>query len=188
MLEELYNFCKKHKDEHKSCGGEPYKSYDKLASVIKDFTTTNKSKSSFKFLEVGTAVGFTSYILSHFPVVCSEIYLDTIEFHQDHVDLARENIQNWGGDVSKINFHTGDAKDILPSLSSEFYDLIFFDGYGAKLVFYKEFERLLSSGGLLITANKFLKSTEIEYFTELENTEKWAFVEDFADTKIYRKK
>lgn len=174
-LDNLYKEAKGHKENHKSCGGEPYKSYDKLFDIVK------KEPSGIKVLEVGTAVGFTTFILHN-----GGNFVDTIEFHQEHIDLAKENISKWGGDVSLIKFHTGDAKDILPTLSTT-YDLIFFDGYGAKLSFYKDFERLLKVDGLLITANQHLKSTESEYFTELEDKTKWEFIEEFADTKVYKK-
>ena len=179
-LEELYNQAKKHKDSHKSCGGEPYKSYDKLFEII---STLDREQ---RILEVGTAVGFTTFILHN-----KNNFVDTIELHQEHIDMAKVNIEEWGGNTSKINFFMGDAKDILPTLpdneSTGVYDVIFFDGYGAKLVFYKDFARLLKVGGLLITANQHLKSTEPEYFKEFEDGEKWQFIQEFADTKVYKK-
>jgi predicted O-methyltransferase YrrM len=186
MLEDLqilYNFAKEHKDNHKSCGGEPYKSFEKLSEIVVSAGAAEGRPGELKILEVGTAVGFTTFILQN-----KNNFVDTIEFHQEHIDLAKQNIQNWGGDISKINFFLGDAKDVLPKIEeTEKYDLIFFDGYGAKLYFYEGFKRLLKIGGLLITANQHLKSTEIEYFKELEKTDNWKFVEEFADTKVYRK-
>jgi len=176
QLKELYNSAKVHKDNHKSCGGEPYKSFEKLSSIINGF------KTPLKILEIGTAVGFTTYILQN-----NINSVDTIELHQDHIDLAKQNISGWGGDVSKVNFISGDAKDILPTLRESTYDLIFFDGYGAKHIYYPDFLRLLKQGGMLITANKYLKSTEEEYFNELENTEIWKFVEEFEDTRVHMK-
>ncbi len=75
----------------------------------------------------------------------------------------------------------------LEEMIANNYDLIFFDGYGAKLIYYTDFERTLKSGGTLITANQHLKSTESEYFKRLEDVNKWEFIEEFADTKIYKK-
>jgi len=177
-LQDLYNQAKNHKDNHKSCGGEPYKSFEKLYEIVNQF------KTEIKILEVGTAVGFTTFILQN-----KINTIDTIELHQEHIDEAKVNIIGWGGDINKANFLQGDAKEILPTLHlpGEGYDIIFFDGYGAKLIFYNDFERLLKIDGLLITANQHLKSTEQEYFNELENSDKWQFIEEFDDTKVYKK-
>lgn len=179
-LKDKYNQALEHKLNHVSCGGEPYKSYDKLYEIV------NKYSQPINILEVGTAAGFTTFILQN-----KINTIDTIELHQEHIDLAKENITKWGGDVAKISFLQGDAKNILPTLTtpgkSGGYDVIFFDGYGAKLIFYKDFERLLKVGGLLITANQHLKSTELEYFNELNNQNIWEFIEEFADTKVYKK-
>lgn len=189
-LDELYIFAKEHKDNHKSCGGEPYKSYNKLAEIIN--SKENTSSGPLKILEIGTAVGFTTYILQGaISPRGARGWVDTIEYHPEHIEEAKKNISAWGGDIFKINFFAGDAEDILKNLPRStgvgIYDLIFFDGYGAKLIFYNDFKRLLKVGGLLITANQHLKSTEKEYFQELENTKTWEFIEEFADTKVYRK-
>jgi predicted O-methyltransferase YrrM len=119
--------------------------------------------------------------------------VDTIEFHHEHIEEAKKNITEWGGDIGRVTFFEGDARDILeaPPLGEGFgervYDVIFFDGYGVKLEFYKDFERLLKSNGLLIVANQHLKSTEPEFFKELENTNLWEFLKEFADTRVYKK-
>jgi predicted O-methyltransferase YrrM len=182
-LQTLYNIAKEHKDNHKSCGGEPYKSYERLKEIVESAGAAAGRPTDLTILEVGTAVGFTTFILQN-----KNNFVDTIEFHQDHIDMAKENISAWGGDTSKINFFTGDALEILPYINPDTkYDLIFFDGYGAKLNFYNDFKRLLKVGGLLITANQHLKSTEREYFKELQDEKTWEFIEEFADTKVYKK-
>jgi predicted O-methyltransferase YrrM len=175
-LQEKYNQAKEHKENHTSCGGEPYKSFEKLFQILNGF------EKPLKVLEIGTAVGFTTFILQN-----KVNSVDTIELHQEHIDLAKENIASWGGELGKINFISGDAKDILPTLEANTYDLIFFDGYGAKYIYYPDFLKLLKQSGMLITANKFLKSTEVEYFNELENTQIWKFLEEFGDTKVHIK-
>lgn len=175
-LEDLYKEAKAHKDSHPSCGGEPYKSYEKLDEIIKN------EGGPLRILEIGTAVGFTTFILQN-----NDNHVDTIEFHKEHIDLAKENIKKWGGDVSKIDFMEGDAKDILPTLSDNTYDIIFFDGYGVKEAFYNEFVRILKVNGILITANKHLKSTEQAFFEPFEHEGEWKLEEEFADTVVYRK-
>lgn len=194
-LKELYKIAKLHKDNHKSCGGEPYKSYNKLFEVKLNFLNKKNldQVNDVKILEIGTAVGFTTFVL-HSAITpvpyggeTEGSKIDTIEFHQEHIDEAKRNITEWGGDVSKINFLQGDAKDILKNLRVCDYDLIFFDGYGAKMDFYNEFKRILKKNGLLITANKYLKSTEKEYFENLQNKEVWEFIENFDDTEVHMK-
>lgn len=162
-------------------GGEPYKSYDKLFEITKKLSE-NKI---LKILEIGTAVGFTTFILHN-----QKNFVDTIEFHQEHIDEAKTNVTAWGGDITKINFIVGDAKDILEKLPEKeggLYDIIFFDGYGVKHLFYNYFESLLKKDGLLITANKHLKSTENIFFEELSDSNKWELVDEFADTIVHRK-
>ena len=183
-LQDLYEIAQKHKDEHlegkRRCGGEPYKSYTKLFKMIEEFSKQNKV---VKILEVGTAVGFSTYILQK----ASGAQVDTVEFYQVHVDLAKKNILDWGAEINKVNFFVGDASEILPTLSSDSYDIIFFDGFGVKYFFYKQFERLLKTGGLLITANIFLKSTEEKYFQEIKESTRWKLAEEFDDTQVHKK-
>lgn len=179
-----YEQAKKHKDEHvedgRKCGGEPYKSFDKLFEIVKDFST--KHEGEIKVLEIGTAVGFTTFVLQS-----TNAQVDTIEHHQLHIDLAKENIKNWGGDISKANFYVGEAIDVLTNMVAEKYDVIFFDGYGVKEDFYTEFDRLLAQNGLLIVANRHLKSTDQNFFTHLQDKNMWEYVEEFADTVVYKK-
>jgi predicted O-methyltransferase YrrM len=187
-----YNQAKKHKDEHvennRRCGGEPYKSADKLFEVVKTFAEQSKQE-NFKILEIGTAVGFTTFVLQKaIQSTNKESTIDTIEYYKTHIDEARKNIEAWGGESSGINFLEGDAENILPTLVTNSYDLIFFDGYGVKQKFYHDFESLLKVDGVLITANKHLKSTEQEFFDELESKKQWKFLESFADTDVYQKK
>lgn len=175
-LSEMYTEAKRHKEEHKSCGGEPYKSYEKLFEVINNFGTP------VRVLEIGTAVGFTTCILQN-----RENLVDTIEFHCEHIAEARKNILKWGGDVNKIDFLEGDAAYILEALNDDTYDIIFFDGYGIKNIYYPHFERLIKKNGILITANRHLKSTESEFFLNFSDTNEWKLEEEFDDTLVYRK-
>ncbi len=180
-LKDLYEIAKTHKDSHKSCGGEPYKSYDKLFEITKNLSE-NKV---LKILEIGTAVGFTTYMLHN-----QKNNVDTIEFHQEHIDEAKINITTWGGEIDKINFIVGDAKDVLETLPEKergIYDIIFFDGYGVKHYFYEYFFKLIKKDGVLITANKHLKSTENIFFDELKDNNKWQFIEEFSDTVVHKK-
>lgn len=193
-LSDLYQIAKDHKDNHKSCGGEPYKSYEKLYEIVHEFSKQIPQAKEVRILEIGTAVGFTTYILqSAFLPNFSKLVLDTIEFHQEHIDEAKKNLEKWnienctGNENFEINFFVGDAKDILPKLETNHYDIIFFDGYGVKLDFYNDFERILKPGRFLITANSHLRSTEQTFFEKLKDENHWQFIEAFADTTIHKK-
>jgi predicted O-methyltransferase YrrM len=185
MFEKKYNDAKKHKEEHASCGGEPYKSADDLFELL-------KNNSSENILEIGTAVGFTTYVLAR---TMPNANIDSIEMHAEHIEIAKENLKKWGEEkigesrinLEKINFICSDARDILHRLEAYKYDIIFFDGYGPKLEFLKEYERIMKIGGLLISANSHLKSAEQEYFEELNTNKTWEFVAEFADTRVYKK-
>jgi predicted O-methyltransferase YrrM len=186
-LKTLYTIAKEHKDLHKSCGGEPYKSYEDLYQTLVTFAN---GRENLHALEIGTAVGFTTYLLQC-AISPRQVggWIDTIEFHQEHIDLAKENIINWGGNISNINFLTGDALNVLPTLLDASYDIIFFDGYGVKGKFYEQFKRLIKPGGLLVVCNIFLKSTESSFFQNLQNDQNlWDLVKEFADTKVFNNK
>jgi predicted O-methyltransferase YrrM len=179
-LETLYNEALAHKQQHKSCGGEPYKEYLKLDKIVKDENI--RLGKPLKILEIGTAVGFTAYILQN-----KVNLVDTIEWDAEHLKLASENIQKWGGLVGKMIFLLGDAMLELPTLKNDDYDIIFFDGFGVKQEFYPHFLRCLKLGALLIVANSHLKSTEQAFFEEINRGARFKLLDEFTDTKVYKK-
>ena len=93
--------------------------------------------------------------------------------------------KNWEklGIPSQINSHYGKAEELLPKLFIQ-YDFIFFDGYAPSMKFLIHFERLLKKGGLLVTANLFLKDPKGgKYVRAVQNTRRWQS-EFFADSVI----
>lgn len=176
-LQELYNFAKNHKDTHRGCGGEPYKSYQRLFDIVKNYA---QDKEAVEILELGTAIGFTAIVMRS---ANANIFVDTIDTHTEHIKIAKSWSREYGG----INVIQADVFKILPYLETDKYDIVFYDVYGAKYKFLADLDRVLKKGGLLITANSHLKSTEEEYFQELKGKNQWVFLEEFEDTIVYRK-
>ena len=101
-------------------------------------------------LEVGTAVGFSSVFMSmHNPVPCQ---ITTIENYEKRIPIARENFIRAGKEES-IRLLSGDALELLPTLSGP-YEFIFMDAAkGQYIHFLPEVLRLLAPGGTLVSDN-----------------------------------
>lgn len=103
-----------------------------------------------KILEVGTAIGFSSLLMSEYaPKGCK---ITTIENYEPRISIARSNFEkNNKSDV--ITLLEGDATEILPTLTEE-YDFIFMDAAkGQYINFLPEIMRLLRVGGILVSDN-----------------------------------
>ncbi len=116
-------------------------------SLLRFLVTLTKPAS---ILEVGTAVGFSAILMAdHAPADCR---ITTIENYEKRIPRARENFKAAGYE-EKITLLSGDAADILPTLTGP-YDLIFMDAAkGQYIHFLPEVMRLLPKGGLLISDN-----------------------------------
>lgn len=103
-----------------------------------------------KILEVGTAIGFSSLLMSEYaPKGCK---ITTIENYEPRISIARSNFEKKNkSDV--ITLLEGDATEILPTLTEE-YDFIFMDAAkGQYINFLPEIMRLLRVGGILVSDN-----------------------------------
>lgn len=107
-----------------------------------------------RILEIGTAIGYSSILMSEFLRDGGEI--TTIERYTKMIELAKKNIDKAG--LSKaINILEGNAEEILPALKGE-YDLIFIDAAkGQYLEFLNHCMRLLRVGGIIISDNVLYK-------------------------------
>lgn len=107
-----------------------------------------------KILEIGTAIGYSSILLS--KTLCPGGIIDSIENNEEMIRIAKNNI-NMSGCKDVINIIPGDAAEILPYLDKR-YDLIFIDAAKGQ---YPEFLphclRMLNNKGLLITDNVLYK-------------------------------
>ena len=119
-------------------------------------------------LEVGTAVGYSSILMSeNMPENC---HITTIENYDKRIPVARNNFKR-AGKEDKITLIEGDALEVLKELEGSF-DFIFMDAAkGQYINYYPHVYRLLSEGGLLISDNVLQDGDIIEshYIVERRN-------------------
>ena len=103
-----------------------------------------------KILEEGTAVGYSSILMSeNMPQNCR---ITTIENYEKRIPVAKNNSKR-AGKEEVITLLEGDAMDILKELDGT-YDFIFMDAAkGQYINFLPELLRLMPAGGLLISDN-----------------------------------
>lgn len=107
-------------------------------------------KRPVKILEVGTAIGFSTLLMSEYA--STECHITTIEKYEKRIPIAKKNFQDAKKEES-ITILTGDASQILKELSGSF-DFIFMDAAkGQYIHFLPEVLRLMEPGGLLISDN-----------------------------------
>lgn len=103
-----------------------------------------------RVLEVGTAVGFSTLLLSEYGP--EHMHITTIENYEKRIPIAKANFEK-AGKTKQITLLEGDAAEILKTLE-EPYDFIFMDAAkGQYLAFLPDCVRLLKKGGILITDN-----------------------------------
>lgn len=107
-------------------------------------------KQPSSILEVGTAVGYSSILMSeNMPQGCT---ITTIENYDKRISVARENFRR-AGKENVIKLIEGDAAKVLKELTG-CYDMIFMDAAkGQYISFLPDILRLLPKGGLLISDN-----------------------------------
>lgn len=118
-----------------------------MQSLLKFLLALSKPKN---ILEVGTAIGFSSLLMSEYgPANCR---ITTIEKYEKRILQAKENFRRAGAE-ERITLLEGDAADILKELKGT-YDLIFMDAAKGQYIFFlPDILRLLAPGGLLVSDN-----------------------------------
>ena len=103
-----------------------------------------------KILEVGTAVGYSSILMSeNMPEKCT---ITTIENYDKRIPVARNNFKR-AGKENVITLIEGDALEVLKTLEGP-YDFIFMDAAKGQYINYlPDIKRILRKGGLLISDN-----------------------------------
>ncbi len=103
-----------------------------------------------RILEVGTAVGYSSILMSeNMPQNCK---ITTIENYDKRIPVAKNNFKR-AGKENVITLIEGDALEVLKTLDGP-YDFIFMDAAKGQYINYlPDIKRVLREGGLLISDN-----------------------------------
>ena len=116
-------------------------------SFLKVLLTIQKPK---RILEVGTAVGFSAVLMSHY--MPKDGHIITIENYEKRIPVARANFAR-AEKEDKITLLEGDAMEIIKTLDGP-YDFIFVDAAKAQYIHYfPELMRLLEQDGYLVSDN-----------------------------------
>ena len=109
-----------------------------------------KLKQPESILEVGTAVGYSSILMSeNMPHNCT---ITTIENYDKRIPVAKNNFKR-AGKEDVITLIEGDALEVLKTLDGP-YDFIFMDAAKGQYINYlPDIKRVLRKGGLLISDN-----------------------------------
>ena len=101
-----------------------------------------------RILEVGTAVGYSSILMSeNMPENCK---ITTIENYDKRIPVAKNNFKR-AGKEDVITLIEGDALEVLKTLEGP-YDFIFMDAAKGQYINYlPDVKRVLRKGGLLIS-------------------------------------
>lgn len=109
-----------------------------------------KIKKPLRILEVGTAVGFSTILMSEYMPEGGHI--TTIENYEKRIPIARENFRR-AGKEDQITLTPGDALEVMKELSGP-YDFIFMDAAKGQYIHYlPEVLRLLAPEGVLMSDN-----------------------------------
>lgn len=110
-----------------------------------------KGKNVKRFLEIGSAVGYSAICFSKYAEK-----IDTIELDIERANEAIENVKNLNLQ-EKINVIQGDAVEVLPTLTGK-YDAIFIDASKSKYPKFLDFSlELLNQDGIIFADNVLYK-------------------------------
>lgn len=122
-----------------------------------------------RILECGTALGYTA---CWFAKGSAAAMVDTIDFDEEHVRLARDNIAA-AGFSDRVTVHHGAFNDVLPKLAPG-YDIAFFDGFAPSIRDLELLGSLLRVGGVLISSNLGLGGQETDRYRDaIADAKKW---------------
>ena len=107
-------------------------------------------KKPVRVLEVGTAIGYSAILMSHY--LPKDGRITTIEKYEKRIPIARENFSR-AAVADRITLLEGDALEIMTSLEEPF-DFIFMDAAKGQYIHYlPEAIRLLAPEGVLMSDN-----------------------------------
>jgi len=153
---EYHKFSLGHRSEH-GCGGYPYENGQELTDIANEA----QAKS---ILELGTAVGYSAYC---FAQSTYDPHIDTIDNDEEHVEIARQQLEACGVGEKVTAIH-GDFASVIATFDKK-YDLIFFDGFEPDASLLATLDKLAQDNGVIVTANLSWSSTAKEYLGTLKN-------------------
>ena len=107
-------------------------------------------KKPVRVLEVGTAIGYSAILMSHY--LPKDGRITTIEKYEKRIPIAREKFRR-AAVADRITLLEGDALEIMKSLEEPF-DFIFMDAAKGQYIHYlPEAIRLLAPEGVLMSDN-----------------------------------
>jgi predicted O-methyltransferase YrrM len=161
-----------HRRRH-GCGAYPYGNGALLGALAAGVAAR-------RILELGTALGYSALWLAH---GAADAIVDTIERDDEHVRLARENVEACGL-AGHVVVHHGEFAAVLRTLDPG-YDIAFFDGFTPTRPQLAALTRLLRTGGMLISAN-LTHDGSGPYRDALSNGRSWltAFIDERGETAI----
>ena len=107
-------------------------------------------KKPVRVLEVGTAIGYSAILMSHY--LPKDGRITTIEKYEKRIPIARENFSR-AAVADRITLLEGDALEIMKSLEEPF-DFIYMDAAKGQYIHYlPEAIRLLAPEGVLMSDN-----------------------------------
>lgn len=119
-----------------------------LDEGLKVLLDTIKKENIKSVLEVGTAIGYSAINMASLGVSVT-----TIERDKNMIEIATNNIKRANLE-DKIKIIECDAKEALPLIQDQKYDLIFIDAAkGSYRKFFDDFKTLLNDDGIIICDN-----------------------------------
>ncbi len=102
-------------------------------------------------IEIGTGAGVSGlWMLAGAP----QATLTSIDIEAEHQQHARASFQNAGYPSNRVRLITGRARDVLPRMNEDSYDIVFIDADPQSVIEYVEHGlRLVRSGGTVVVAH-----------------------------------
>ncbi len=102
-------------------------------------------------IEIGTGAGVSGlWMLSGAP----QATLTSIDIEADHQQYARKSFLDAGIPANHVRLITGRAREVLPRMNEEAYDLVFIDADPHSVIEYVEHGlRLVRVGGVVVVAH-----------------------------------
>ena len=134
-----------------------------------------------RILEVGTAVGYSSILMSeNMPEKCT---ITTIENYDKRIPVARNNFKR-AGKENVITLIEGDALEVLKTLEGP-YDFIFMDAAKGQYINYlPDIKRVLRKGGLLISDNILQEGEIVESRYAVTRRNRTTHTKDFVTSIV----